>query len=95
MTIEREKREVKEKDIAQIVRYLTSTFNQATSGMERAFRGKESGPNEAYVKQTMFAYALNDLIQGPKCMQQKYISDCNEIIDGIMIERAAREKAAQ
>jgi hypothetical protein len=95
MTLEREKREVKEKDIAQIVRYLTSTFNQATTGLERAFRGKETGPNEAYTRQTEFAYALNDLMQGPKCMQQKYISNCNEIIDSVMIERSAREKAAQ
>ena len=73
--------EVKEKDIGQIVRYLTNTFNHATSSLDRPFRGRGTGPNEAYIMQTEFAYLLNELMQAPKCMQQKYIAECNDFID--------------
>jgi hypothetical protein len=91
---DKEGREVKEKDIAQIVRYLSSTFNQATSKLDKAFRGRKAGPNEAYIMQTEFAYLINELMQSPKCMQQKYISDCNDFIDQVIMEIARREKEA-
>lgn len=90
---EKDGREVKEKDIGQIVRYLTSTLNQVTSKLDKAFRGRKTGPNEAYVIQTEFAYLLNELMQGPKCMQQKYISDCNDFIDQVIVELNQRETA--
>lgn len=94
MAYDKDSREVKEKDIGQIVRYLSSTFNQATAKLDRAFRGQKTGPNEAYIMQTEFAYLLNELMQSPKCMQQKYISDCNDLIDQIIVELASREKQA-
>lgn len=78
----------KEKDISQIVRYLTSTLNQVLASapdLERPCR-THRGPNAAYFIQTEFAYLLNDLMQGPKCMSQKYITDCNEFIDQVMQE---------
>lgn len=90
-----EKEVQKEKDIGQIVRYLTSTFNHATQGLERPFRGKKNGPNEAYFLQTEFAYLLNELTAGPRCMLQKHIADCNEFIDQVVQELSAKaEKTA-
>lgn len=74
----------KEKDVGQIVRYLVSTFNQATSRLERPFRGKTGGPNRAYVLQTEFAYLLNEVVQGPRCILQKNITACNDFIDEVV-----------
>jgi hypothetical protein len=82
-----EKREPpKEKDIGQIVRYLTSTFNQVTKGQEPAFRPKEKGPNTQYLREREFAYRINELVLGPRSMQQKNIADCNNYIDTVMQE---------
>ena len=78
----------KEKDISQIVRYLTSTLNQALSGQDRPTRSNKTGPNNTYIIQTEFAYLLNDVMQGPRCMLQKYIADCNDFIDQVIQEFA-------
>ena len=83
----------KEKDVEQVVRYLTSAFNKATTNLDRAFRGKTSGPNKAYVIETEFAYRLNEVMQGPRCMLQRNITDCNEFIDAVVTELA--EKSAE
>jgi hypothetical protein len=89
-----EKEAPKERDISQIVRYLTATLNQAVSKLERPFRNTKTGQkNEAYIIQTEFAYLLNDVMQGPRCMVQKHIADCNEFIDQVVQELAKRETA--
>lgn len=85
----------KEKDIGQIVRYLVATFNQATSKLERPFRGKTSGPNRTYRLQTEFAYRLNEVMQGPRCVLQKNIAECNEFIDEVVQELGREEAEAQ
>lgn len=90
-----EKEAPKEKDIGQIVRYLSGTFNQATAGMERAFRSKTQGPNEAYRLQTEFAYLLNEVVQGPRCVLQKNITACNEFIDQVVQEMNSRVDNSQ
>lgn len=90
-----EKEPQKEKDIGQIVRYLTSTFNQATARLERAFRGKTGGPNRAYILQTEFAYRLNELVQGPRCVLQRNIAECNDFIDQVVQELARDQGDAQ
>ena len=74
----------KERDIEQVVRYLTTTFNKAKAGLERAFRGKTTGANQTYVFETEFAYRLNEVIQGPRCMLQRNIAECNEYIDYVI-----------
>lgn len=79
-----EKEAPKEKDIGQIVRYLTATFNQAAAGLDRAFRSKQGGPNRAYQLQTEFAYLLNEVVQGPRCVLQKNIAACNDYIDQLV-----------
>jgi hypothetical protein len=79
-----EKEVPKEKDVGQIVRYLVSTFNQATARLDRAFRSKTTGPNRTYVLQTEFAYLLNEVVQGPRCVMQKNISACNDYIDNVI-----------
>lgn len=81
-----EKEAPKEKDIGQIVRYLTTTFNQVTSKLERPFRSQTAGPNRAYVLQTEFAYLLNEVVQGPRCVLQKNITACNDYLDDLMQE---------
>lgn len=75
----------KEKDVGQIIRYLTSTFNHATGRLERAFRSTTSGPNRLYKMQTEFAYLLNEVAQGPRCVLQRNITACNEYIDDISL----------
>ena len=75
--------QTKEKDVEQIVRYLCHMFNKTTEKLERAQRTK-NGPNLAYRLQSEFAHRLNELVQGPKCMMQKHITDCNEYIDEVM-----------
>lgn len=75
----------KEKDVGQIIRYLTSTFNSATSKMEKSVRNK-NGPNRAYIIQSEFAYRLNELTMGPKCVLQKNIAECNDFIDEVVQE---------
>lgn len=87
-----EKEPQREKDIGQIVRYLTTTFNQAISSLERAARTNEKGPNRAYVLQTDFAYLLNEVVQGPRCVLQRNITACNEFIDQT-VQALAREGA--
>jgi hypothetical protein len=82
----------KEKDINQIVRYLTTTLNRAMSDMDKPFRGVKSGPNKAYIIQTEFAYLLNEIVQGPRCMLQKNIVECNNLLDQV-IQEAAKDKA--
>jgi hypothetical protein len=79
-----EKEAPKEKDIGQIVRYLTTTFNQATSQLNRPFRSNAKGANQAYQLQTAFAYLLNEVVQGPRCVLQKNIAACNEFIDQVI-----------
>jgi hypothetical protein len=91
-----EKEQAKEKDVEQVVRYLTTTFNKAKGGLDRAFRGKTSGPNSTYIIETEFAYLLNEVMQGPRCLLQRNIAECNEFIDqvmGIAAEEKAKEEA--
>lgn len=89
-------REHKERDIEQIVRYLTSTFDKAKATIGKAGRSKETGPNRAYVLETEFAYLLNEVMVGPPCLLQKNIAECNEFIDQVIMEaqRPATEDAA-
>lgn len=79
-----EKEAPKEKDVGQIIRYLTATFNQATSRLERPFRSKVGNANESYKLQTEFAYLLNEVAQGPRCVLQRNITLCNEFIDQLI-----------
>lgn len=94
MAVVQNKEAPKEKDINQIVRYLTTTLNRATADLEKPFRGATTGANKAYIIQTEFAYLLNEIMQGPRCMLQKNIVDCNEFLDQV-IQDIAKEKAAQ
>lgn len=85
--------ERKERDIDSIVRYLTTTFNNATSKLERPFRSTKSGEsNLAYRLQTEFAYRLNEVVMGPRGVLQKNIAECNEFIDFTISEVAKQEK---
>lgn len=78
----------KEKDVGQIVRYLTGTFNQATAHLPRAHRPNGGQANYAYRLQTEFAYLLNEVVQGPRSLLQKNITACNEYIDFVMQENS-------
>lgn len=90
-----EKEQAKEKDVDQVVRYLTTTFNKAKAGLDRAFRGKTIGPNRAYIMETEFAYRLNEVMQGPRCMLQKNIAECNDFIDQVMTYLAQEKPSSE
>lgn len=81
-----EKPAAKEKDVGQIIRYLTSTFNQATRGQESASRTDAKGPNRQYLWEREFAYRINELTMGPRCVLQKNITECNNFIDEVVTE---------
>ena len=89
-----ERESAKEKDVEQVVRYLVSTFNKATASFERAFRGKKSGPNNAYIMETEFAYLLNEVMQGPRCLLQKNIAACNDFIAEVT-DHVSKEKKSE
>lgn len=90
-----EKEILKEKDIGQIVRYLCSAFNTVTGKIERPYRSKTIGANQAYKWQTEFAYRLNEIIQGPRCLLQNNITKCNEYIDEVLIELNRQQETEQ
>lgn len=79
-----EKEAPRERDVGQIVRYLTSTFNQVISKLEKPQRSDKNGPNESYLLTREFAYLLNEFQQGPRCLQQKHITDCNNFLDNLI-----------
>lgn len=74
----------KERNVEQVVRFLTHTFEKAIGPLDRAARTK-NGPNLAYRLQTEFAYRINEVQQGPKCMLQYNITSVNQYIDDVMI----------
>lgn len=86
------KKAAPEKDITQIVRYLTGTFNTVISGLDRPARVKGIA-NEAYELQLEFAYRLNEVMQGPRSLLQKNIADCNEFIDQVMQQLNAADQS--
>lgn len=86
------KRSAPEKDINQIVRYLTNMFNTVISGLERAQRVNGIA-NRTYAYHTEFAYRLNEVMIGPRSLLQKNIAECNEYIDQVMQEIAAFAEA--
>jgi hypothetical protein len=78
--------EQKEVNIDQVVRYLTYTFDKATQKMGKAMRYKDPETKSivktlAYQYQVDFCYLINEIQMGPKCLIQKAISDCNELIE--------------
>ncbi len=79
--------EQKERDVNQIVRHLTAMFNSITQDLPKPARTK-SGPNDTYKLQTDFAYLLNEIVMGPKCMIQPNIAACNELLDSIISQKA-------
>lgn len=84
--------ETKERDVKQVVAHLTRTFNQATSKMERPFRGKKSGTNSLYRWQSEFAYLLNEVMQGPRALLPQNIIICNEYIDSVIQLQQEQER---
>lgn len=85
----------KEKDVNQVVRYLTSTFNAATSKLERPFRGKNTGANQLYKWQTEFAYRLNEVMVAPRALLQANIARCNEYIDEVISSINQQQEQAE
>jgi hypothetical protein len=71
------------KDVGQIIRYLTNTFNRVTVSLDKAVRDK-NGANQAYRLQTEFAYLLNEISQSQPSVTQKHIANCNNFIDQVM-----------
>lgn len=98
-TEQKERKERKEKErereIKQTVEQLTTAFNKALTGTERAFRGKNVGPNFAYICQTEFAYLVDDIQRGPWCVFDQSVQAANDFIDSVITELAELRKAQQ
>lgn len=77
---------IKEKDINAIVNHLSAVFNNSISKLPRAFRTPSGEANKAYKLETEFAYLLNELMQGPRALQQKNITEINDFIDRTVSE---------
>lgn len=78
--------EQKEINIDQVVRYLSYTFDKAIQGMGKAVRSidletKKVTKTDAYNFQVDFCYLIDEIKRGPKCLIQKAISDCNNLIE--------------
>lgn len=74
-----------ERDLSSVINHLKRLFSTATNTMDKAARDRKTGvTNIAYKLETEFAYALNELMQGPPCVAQRYIAICNDIIDDAM-----------
>jgi len=81
-----QQKEQKEINIDQVVRYLSYTFEKATQGMGKAIRyidpeTKKVAKTDAYNFQVDFCYLIDEIQRGPKCLVQKAISDCNNLIE--------------
>lgn len=79
------------RDVNQVIRYLTHTFNMATSSLDKANNNINTGPNQLYQYQTEFAYRLNEVTLGPPSLLPKHIAECNEYIDEVMQELNANQ----
>lgn len=73
------------RDINQIIKYLTNVFVRATKHLGTAERTK-NGPNRAYQYQTEFAYLINEITMCVPCMVQTNIAACNSFIDSVYAE---------
>lgn len=76
----------KERDIEQVIRYLTKMFENVTQNMERPKRDN-SGANKLYRLQSEFAYLINEMTMCPPCLQQIPIAAANELIDSILQQK--------
>lgn len=81
-----EQKEQKEINIEQVVRYLSYTFEKAIQGKGKALRyidseTKKIVKTDVYNFQVDFCYLIDEIQRGPKCLVQKAISDCNNLIE--------------
>lgn len=79
------------RNINQIVKYLTNTFNTVTSKLDKAVWHQTTGPNEAYILQSEFAYLLNEVMMCAPCMIQKNIGACNDYIDRLIQKQQSKK----
>ncbi len=71
------------RDLSQVIKYLTTTFNNLTSKLEKP-GWTNIGPNQTYVFQSEFAYLIHEITMGAPCMIQKNIGACNDYIDYVV-----------
>jgi hypothetical protein len=83
------------KDVTQAVKNLTATFNVAINKLPRAFRGKTTGPNEAYLLEREFAYLLHEVMVGPKVLVGTNITKCNEFIEKVVADLSMKENTPE
>lgn len=72
------------KDISLTLRHLNNMFNAVTNGLEKANNHPKTGPNLTYQIQSEFAYRINEVMIGPRCLLPKNIAECNEYIDEVI-----------
>ncbi len=88
--------EQKEINIEQVVRYLSYTFDKSTKDIGKAERYIDSKPKkivktDGYRFQTEFCYLIDEIQRGPKCLIQKAISDCNDLIEQATLLKTVKD----
>lgn len=82
-------------NVEKTVGHLCSTFSRVLHGLDRSFRGKNTGPNLAYRLETEFAYRIHEVQVGPRVLLPENIAHCNSFIDEAMgiVEQFKQEAA--
>lgn len=81
--------EKKELNAAEVVKYLSRSFNRAISNSplssQKALRvvNKRVDPTELYLLQVDFCYLIDHITRGPSYIAPKYIQEANELITEI------------
>lgn len=84
------KEEKKEIDTTEVVKYLSRSFNRATSNASNHLGNKavrvvdgKVNPTELYQLQVDFCYLLDNIMRGPTYIAPKFIQEANELIASI------------
>lgn len=76
-------------DVTRVVKHLNLAFSKAIRGLGRPIRDKDGKINDLYRYQVEFSYMIDEIQRGPVYQMPKVISDANEMIAKIMLEKEA------
>lgn len=82
-------------DVTRVVKHLNLAFSKAIRGLGRPARDKDGKPNDLYKYQVEFSYMIDEIQRGPVYQMPKVISEANEMIAKIMLEKEAAVEAKE
>lgn len=77
-------------DSERVVRHLSRNFAAQTRDMGKAVKG-----TKLYTYQVEFAHMIDEIQRGPVYLMPKVISDANELIASIQLEKEAAKESAK